>query len=630
MWARISLDVVAHQTDRQAQYQRGQRVGVDVGTHVTQLLEVTNHAAETPTEGGLDLPDFDPQRGPAVGGAEGVDSAQAALGPVRRDQAAHHLTNERHDVVAVRDVRDLLVEYVELVIDVRREPDELRSSHQAITTPEVIVDQTDADPGCLGDRADADTRFAHCFEQLDCHGENRLATPPTACRLRAAHRIGSHLHQRHVGRPYRVALAPSDSQPQNDPIGSRRAFMASIPCDAPNHRTIPSCVVSGTVPETVEVSEGVPTATTKTARRIGMRWKLLFAFGLGITIVFIAVAGWILRFSTNTANDRVRDTLRSLSVGGAEAVDAEDFAQLVSVPALPTAGDVYPSDAGQLAGTSATADSVYPTDSLYWAHIDELVDIRRTNPEASPYSFYEDADGVVRFVGSWGALGTDVGLEEPAGALFQQDALDVLDEAAREYLSRGLTDVTEQPPYTDTLGSWIAVLTPIVDDEGSIVGGLGIDYPLEYIAEVRRNVIRVLYPAFAVAYLILLALVFYLSGWLTKRLARLSSATKRIADGDYDVDLSTAARARFPDEMTELASSFIVMTEKVGTRERDLTRQVQILKVEIDQKKREEAVSEIVDSDFFNDLTSKANAIRARVKAQDEAEAAASTGSSDA
>jgi HAMP domain-containing protein len=356
-----------------------------------------------------------------------------------------------------------------------------------------------------------------------------------------------------------------------------------------------------------------------------MRWKLLFAFGLGITIIFIAVAGWILRFSTNTANDRVRDTLRGLSVGGAQAVDAEAFAELVTIDPLPTAGDVYPSDAGQLAGSTATAESLYPTDARYWAHIDELVDIRLTNPEASPYSFYEDEDGVVRFVGSWGAPGTAVGLDAPAGAQFRQDALEVLDESARDYLSRGLTGITEQPPYTDTLGSWIAVLTPIRDADGEIVGGLGIDYPLEYVDEVRRNVIRVLYPAFAIAYIILLALVFYLSGWLTKRLARLSSATKRIAEGDYDVDLSTATRSRFPDEMTELASSFIVMTEKVGTRERDLTRQVQILKVEIDEKKRQEAVSEIIDSDFFNDLTSKAQAMRARVKA-DEAQAAVGGG----
>jgi hypothetical protein len=70
--------------------------------------------------------------------------------------------------------------------------------------------------------------------------------------------------------------------------------------------------------------------------------------------------------------------------------------------------------------------------------------------------------------------------------------------------------------------------------------------------------------------------------------------------------------------MSELADAFLVMVEKVGTRERTLVQQVKVLKVEIDEKKRREAVVEIVESDFFNDLTAKANAMRRKVKALDE------------
>ena len=70
----------------------------------------------------------------------------------------------------------------------------------------------------------------------------------------------------------------------------------------------------------------------------------------------------------------------------------------------------------------------------------------------------------------------------------------------------------------------------------------------------------------------------------------------------------------FSDEMTELANSFLAMTKKVGDRERTLTQTVQVLRVEIDQAKRKDAVSEIVDSDFFNDLTKKAGVMRAKVK----------------
>ena len=75
--------------------------------------------------------------------------------------------------------------------------------------------------------------------------------------------------------------------------------------------------------------------------------------------------------------------------------------------------------------------------------------------------------------------------------------------------------------------------------------------------------------------------------------------------------------------MTELANSFLVMTKKVGDRERTLTQTVQVLRVEIDEAKRKDAVSEIVDSDFFNDLTKKAGAMRAKVKGLEIAEASA-------
>jgi hypothetical protein len=62
------------------------------------------------------------------------------------------------------------------------------------------------------------------------------------------------------------------------------------------------------------------------------------------------------------------------------------------------------------------------------------------------------------------------------------------------------------------------------------------------------------------------------------------------------------------------------MTKKVGERERTFAETVQVLKVEIDEAKRRDSVSEIVDSDFFNDLTKKAGAMRAKVKGFELAE----------
>ncbi|MBU6315151.1 MAG: HAMP domain-containing protein [Acidobacteria bacterium] len=357
----------------------------------------------------------------------------------------------------------------------------------------------------------------------------------------------------------------------------------------------------------------------RTRRRIGMRWKLLAAFGLGFTVIFVVLAYWILQFSTDTATNKLKSTLREISEGGAQTIDVAAFEQLLTADPTVQVGSVYPEDAGTLAGTTATADSVYPTDPAYWAHVQELANIRITNPEASPYTYAQLPDGTVAFVGSWGARGYPVmGSDPPNGGQFLQDVLDWVDQPTKGYFMQGFTETTEQPAYSDALSSWISVYTPIRNDAGKVVGAIGVDYDLRYVDQVRARVLRVLYPVFAVAYLILMAMVFWLSGWLTQRLGRLSSATRRVADGDYQVDLSATARAAFPDEMSELADAFLVMVEKVGTRERTLVQQVQVLKVEIDENKRRQAVVEIVESDFFSDLTAKAGAMRRKVKALDE------------
>jgi HAMP domain-containing protein len=359
-----------------------------------------------------------------------------------------------------------------------------------------------------------------------------------------------------------------------------------------------------------------------------MRWKLLIAFGLGVSLVFVVVATWIIRFSTETARNRLTENLRSLSIGGAETIDAEQFRLLTQTERQIVPGDLYPANAATLAGTAAVADSAYPTNPAYWDHINQLANIRRTNPEASPYTYYRGFDGNLEFIGSWSALGyPDMNVDPPIGTLFHQPIATLVDVSTATYFEQGLLETTSQPAYTDRFGHWISVYTPIVAADGSTVGAIGVDYPLEYVDQVQHRVRSVLFPVFGIAYFILILLVLYLSHWMTRRLGRLSSATRRVSGGDYDVDLSGAAKAMFPDEMTDLAQSFGVMTEKIRAREQTLVKQVQVLKVEIDEAKRQQSVAEITESDFFTSLTAKATALRARVRELDAADAADAAGS---
>ena len=354
-----------------------------------------------------------------------------------------------------------------------------------------------------------------------------------------------------------------------------------------------------------------------------MRWKLLLAFGLGFTVVFAVVAVWVLRFTTNTASSRVHTTLESITTGGAATIDGDVFERLVAEPAVPTVGAVYPASAGFLAGQTVTADSEWPASADYWAHVAELVRIRNINPDAQPYSVTVAADGSLNFVASFAAGGYPAKGDKPDGVRFLQ-SLDSLATAAKTQakMKAGLTTVSFDN-YVDAYGDWVSAFSPIKDHTGKVVGIFAVDYPLTYVDQVRSSALRLLYPLFGVAYLVLLAVVVYLSGWLTRRLGRLSNATQLIADGDYEVDLSDIATSTFSDEMSDLALAFDIMKERVGSRERTLVRQVQVLKVEIDEVNRRKAVEEITDSDFFSDLTAKVGLLRAKVKAEDDAEAAA-------
>jgi len=384
-------------------------------------------------------------------------------------------------------------------------------------------------------------------------------------------------------------------------------------------------VLSTVLPVTaVNLDAPVSPVAKRRTRRLGMRWKLLLAFGLVFTVFFVVLAIWILSFSTNSANSRLKSTLRDLCTGAAESLDLDAFVALSQADLAIVPGEIYPAIAGKLAGTKVTAESVYPASEAYWRHNQELANVRRTNPEASPYTFYLAPDGVVRAVGSWASLGyPNIGVDDPAGFRFQQDVTEIIDQTTLGYFKLGFAETTFQPAYTDALSRWISVYAPIKDRAGNVVGAIGVDYDVAYVDKVRSDVQRSLYPVFAVAYVLLLGLLFVLSGQFAKRIARLNSVTRKVADGNYDVDISSSASAVFADEMTELANSFLVMTQKVGDRERTLTQAVQVMRVEIDEAKRKDAVSEIVDSDFFNDLTKKAGAMRAKVKGLEIIEASA-------
>jgi len=333
--------------------------------------------------------------------------------------------------------------------------------------------------------------------------------------------------------------------------------------------------------------------------RVGLRWKLAAVFAGTLTVLFALATLWVLSFATGIAQDRVVEQLHDTAVGGAAVTDADAFRRLTQLPAV--------------ADTSSESGLGYPDDPLYERSARRLLDLRTVVPEASPYTYFRDpTDGRLYFASSYGYFS-----QPRFGVPFRMPVADVVGESTAALMAAGLDGPTDQPAYDDGYGSWISTYAPIRDGAGEVVGAIGVDYPLEYVRQVRGDVAGRLLVMFAVIYAVLMAVVLVITTGVVRPLKRLNAAARRVADGEYDLDLTALVKTRFPDEMSELSSSFADMATRVAARERSLKTEVERLRVEVDEGRRSAAVSEIVDTDFFAELTGKADALRKRMQADD-------------
>lgn len=334
---------------------------------------------------------------------------------------------------------------------------------------------------------------------------------------------------------------------------------------------------------------------------VSLRLKLLAAFAGAFTIVFAFIAIWVFQFTTQTTEARLIEELTQSAQGGATNIDAEVFEELVTT--VPSVGGPQLAD-----GTGAG----YPDSPLYVDVAESLLDTRRIVTDAGAYSYFRDpADGQLYFAASAGYL-----LDPQRGVTYKVPVAGFVSDATYAFMERGLDGTVNEPPYTDEYGSFISAYSPILNQSGEAVGAIGLDYPLDYVDEVQAQTRERLLPVMIGSYVVLLLLVLLLATAITRPVKRLTKATAIIAEGDYDVDVKSLVTTRFPDELATLADSFSAMAEKIAARERSLTTEVQRLRVEIDQARREEAVKEITESDAFADIAGRAAEMRRRMREQ--------------
>lgn len=96
-----------------------------------------------------------------------------------------------------------------------------------------------------------------------------------------------------------------------------------------------------------------------------------------------------------------------------------------------------------------------------------------------------------------------------------------------------------------------------------------------------------------------------------KDVAQVTSAAAAVEAQQFTVEMLADVVKR-PDELGQLARVFQRMAREIAAREEQLKQQIQVLRIEIDQAKKTRQVSEITDTEYFQDLQKKAKALRYR------------------
>jgi HAMP domain-containing protein len=327
--------------------------------------------------------------------------------------------------------------------------------------------------------------------------------------------------------------------------------------------------------------------TKRRTRFVSLHVKFLVGFTVLFSVVFAIAFYWFYSFATDRAMRRIEEDMVDTLNGAIAGVDGDEFIAL--------AREAEPRDDG------------LTDDPRYWRHLDWLGTVHNIEPRAYPYTYIKG--------------------EEPNEVLFIGDILVITDPdnsaVLREsYISKGgmwggLSGLNKKlTPYVDKWGSWVSAYAPIANSKEEWVGAMGMDFRADYVRQVQQAIRDRVVIAFAITYTALFVLVFVISRSLTRPVIVLTTVAEQVAEGDYDQSVSALYSGTLRDEVATLAQVFEMMINKVREREESLKRQVQELRIEIDQAKKAKQVAEITETEYFQGLREHAAKLRERTKGE--------------
>ncbi len=295
---------------------------------------------------------------------------------------------------------------------------------------------------------------------------------------------------------------------------------------------------------------------------------------------------WIYTFQTELALEELYSSMESVAQLAAAGIDGDMHEALTADP-------------------DYDLEQEWPlgmADARYWEMAEWLYLMHQTNDHAFLYTYVSSGPGEVEFILSHGAV-MDPVAGAPYGFAYQPQPPSKILE--------GLEKETRSTNYiVDDWGAWISGFVPIENSNGEIVATLGVDYEVSTVVALQDRIKAAAIPAFVSMYAVLLVSVLVISNGIAGPIIALTRVAERIAEGVYDLADVRGGMTR--DEVTTLTEIFNLMVDKVRVREEKLKTKVAELQIVIDQQRKEEEVSSIVDTDFFNELQDKAKQMRSR------------------
>ena len=351
-----------------------------------------------------------------------------------------------------------------------------------------------------------------------------------------------------------------------------------------------------------EITQPVGQQTQPKTLFISLRVKLIGLLAFLFMVAFASIFYWLDGFVTELAMQNLRRNLLATAQTAAAGIDG---------------------DAHQALFASGQID-----DATYTQIADYLRLIKKTNPQASGvYTYLQlpDKPDQVQLVVS-AALPPGSAAEPVAANSSIGECL--VPSYARPDLGQDYSDISptmvagirtpgvESELWTDEWGVWLSGYAPILNSQGEPVGAVGVDMCARDVIQLQENIRTNTSIALGLTLLVLIVVVYLVATGITRPVMELTRIANLIGAGDYKQDFSPLYAVRLQDEVNKLAGVFELMTGKIYTREQTLKARVEQLEIMIDESKRDSQVSEIVDSDFFQELQGKVNDMRARFKSQ--------------